>query len=69
LSEGLFCQRRAVEPGTVHRWPKRAAHCYDNPTDRYQTVLCVDSPRFLEADEIAVEGEPDHVEPESRGRA
>lgn len=64
LTEGLLCQRRPVEPGTVHRWPKRAAHCYENPTSRYQTILCVDSPRFIEADEIPVDGEPSQVEPE-----
>ena len=58
ITDGLHCQRRPVELGTVLRWPKRAAHCYDNPSDRYQTILCVDSPRFIESDEIPVEGEP-----------
>lgn len=64
LTEGLFCQRAAVLPGTVHRWPRNAAHVYDNPTDRYQTVLCVDSPRFIPDDEIEVTGEPADVPPE-----
>jgi dihydroneopterin aldolase len=58
LSSGLLCQGKAAPAGTVHRWPLGAAHCYHNPTQRYQTVLCVDAPRFLEVDEIEVEGEP-----------
>jgi dihydroneopterin aldolase len=64
LSEGLLCQHRAVPAGAVHRWPRGAAHCYENPTDRYQSILCVDAPRFIESDEIEVEGEPDSVAPE-----
>lgn len=64
LTEGLFCQQKPVPQGAVHRWPQGAAHCYDNPTDRYQSILCVDSPRFIEADEIVVRGEPAVVAPE-----
>ena len=33
-------------------------------TDRYQTILCVDAPPFLEHDEVQVEGEPVSIEPE-----
>lgn len=66
LSDGLSCQRSAVAAGTVHEWPKGAAHCYDNTSDRYQTILCVDCPRFIDADEIAVQGEPTAVEPRAR---
>jgi FolB domain-containing protein len=58
LSEGLLCQGRAAPVSTVHHWPKGAAHCYSNPTERYQTILCVDSPRFIADDEIVVQGEP-----------
>jgi FolB domain-containing protein len=58
LTEGLQCQRQPIETGTVLRWPTRAAHCYDNPTERYQTILCVDSPRFIDSDEIQVDAEP-----------
>lgn len=61
LSDGLLCQGQPCPPGTVHRWPRGAAHMYDNPTDRYQTILCVDSPRFIEEDEIEVDGEPAEV--------
>ena len=65
LSKGLWCQGKPAAPGTVHRWPKGAAHCYHNPTRRYQTILCVDSPSFLQDDEIAVEGEPAVVQAEA----
>jgi dihydroneopterin aldolase len=61
LSEGLLCQGRPVRPGTVHHWPLGAAHRYDNPTDRHQTILCVDAPPFIEDDEIEVDGEPAEV--------
>jgi hypothetical protein len=64
LSDGLFCQRAPIALGTVHRWPAGAAHCYENRGDRYQTILCVDSPRFIESDEIPVKGEPAKVAPE-----
>ena len=64
LSEGLLCGDLPVPAGAVHRWPKGAKHSYDNPTERHQTILCVDSPRFIESDEIAVEGEPARVVPE-----
>lgn len=61
LTSGLLCQDERVPVGTVHRWPLGAKHRYDNPTGRYQTILCVDSPRFIEGDEILTEGEPTHV--------
>lgn len=65
LSRGLYCQKRPVAAGTVHRWPKGAAHCYANRSKRWQTILCVDVPRFIEADEVVVAGEPAHVQPEA----
>ena len=64
LSEGLLCQRKPIPQGAVHRWPRGSAHCYDNPTERYQSILCVDAPRFIESDEIEVGGEPAVVTPE-----
>jgi dihydroneopterin aldolase len=64
LTDGLLCQGARVAPGTVHSWPLGAAHRYDNPTARHQTILCVDSPPFIEADEIEVEGEPAAVSPQ-----
>jgi dihydroneopterin aldolase len=65
LSAGLLCQGKPVAAGTVHRWPKGAAHCYHNPTRRHQTILCVDAPAFLPDDEIAVTGEPAEVPAEA----
>jgi hypothetical protein len=32
-----------------------------NPTDRHQTILCVDLPGFIPEDEIEVGGEPADV--------
>ena len=64
LTAGILCQGREVAPGTVHRWPRGAAHRYDNPTDRVQSILCVDAPRFLPEDEVEVQGEPTDVMPE-----
>jgi len=64
LSGGLSCQRQPMPTGTVYRWPLGAAHSYDNPTSRYQTLLRVDSPRLGASDEVAAEGDPAHVAPE-----
>lgn len=61
LSDGLVCQGKPVAPGSVFQWPLGVRHRYDNPTNRYQTILCVDSPRFMREDEIEVKGEPDDV--------
>lgn len=58
LSDGLLCQGEPVVEGSVFHWPLGAAHRYDNPTQRYQTILCVDAPRFMPHDEIEVSGEP-----------
>ncbi len=66
LSAGLLCQDKPVAAGTVHRWPRGAAHRYRNPTRRYQTVLCVDYPPFLPHDERPVSGEPADVAAEPR---
>lgn len=55
LTDGLLCQGEPVAAGSLRRWPLDSPHHYDNPTDRYQTILCVDSPPFLQSDEIEVE--------------
>lgn len=65
LSNGLLCQGQACAPGTVHRWPRGAAHTYMNPSERHQTILCVDSPRFIPEDEIEVTGQPADVPAEA----
>jgi FolB domain-containing protein len=54
LTRGLLCQGKPVAPGTVQQWPHGLPHSYRNPTRRYQSILCVDSPPFIEADEILV---------------
>ena len=64
LGEGLLLNGKSVAAGTVHRWPHESPHRYDNPTDRWQSILCVDSPAFMPADEIEVEGDAVDVEPE-----
>ena len=64
LSDGMLCQGAACAPGTIHRWPRGAAHVYENPTEQFQSILCVDLPKFIEADEIRVAGEPADVLPE-----
>src|SRR5262249_39561093 len=64
LGEGLLCQGRQTPKGFVHRWPLGAAHCYENPTDRVQSILCIDSPPSREDDEVLVKGEPALVIPE-----
>lgn len=64
LGEGLLLSGAPVAPGTVHRWPHDAPHRYDNPTTRWQSILCVDSPPFMPEDEIEVASEPAVVAPE-----
>lgn len=64
LGDGIFLNGKPVGAGAVHRWPHGLAHRYDNPTDAWQTILCVDAPPFIVEDEIEVEGEPGHVDPE-----
>ena len=58
LGEGLLLNFAPAASGIVHRWPHGLAHRYDNPTERWQSILCVDSPPFIPGDEIEVEGEP-----------
>lgn len=65
LGDGLLCQNQPVAAGTVFRWPKGAAHRYDNPTDKWQSILCVDSPPFVPEDEVEVSGEPADVKPQA----
>lgn len=55
LSHGLLRQGELAEVGSVRRWPHGLAHRYDNPSAKHQTILCVDSPPFLEEDEVPVQ--------------
>jgi len=54
LGSGLLLQGRAVPRGLAVRWPRGHPHSYHNPTGEVQTVLCVDMPEFIPADEIEV---------------
>lgn len=54
LGTGLVLQGRPVPRGLVVRWPHGHPHRYDNPTPTPQSVLCVDMPAFIPADEIEV---------------
>jgi dihydroneopterin aldolase len=64
LGDGLLCQSKPAPVGMVYRWPLGAAHGYENPTDRFQTILCLTSPRDSLGDDVRVEGDPAAVEPE-----
>jgi dihydroneopterin aldolase len=64
LTRGLVCQGREIFPGTAFHWPRGAAHYYRNPTLFHQTILCVDTPRFIPEDEVEVTGVPAEVIPE-----
>lgn len=55
LGSGLLLQRVPVAPGLAFRWPRDLPHRYDNPTAVEQSLLCVDRPPFIPADEIEVE--------------
>jgi dihydroneopterin aldolase len=64
LTPGLRCQGEPVPQGTVRRWPRGAAHVWENASQQHQGILCVDAPRFDPDDEIVVAGEPADVPPE-----
>lgn len=64
LGDGLWLSGEKVATGAAYRWPHGAAHRWDNPTDAWQSILCVDAPAFLPEDEIEVKGEPTRVPPE-----
>lgn len=54
LTEGLLAQGWQPTRGMVSCWPLGVPHGYWNPTARYQSILCIDMPRFLPSDEILV---------------
>lgn len=63
IGEGLLCQGEPIAAGRWIQWPSDTPHRYDNPTDRWRSILCVDSPPFIPSDEIEVSGvEPAEVE-------
>ena len=58
LGDGLLCQNTAALRGSIRHWPFHVPHVYENPTARYQTILCIDSPPFIPSDELEVSGAP-----------
>jgi len=64
LTSGLRCQGEPIPQGTVRRWPRGAAHIWENASEQHQGILCVDAPRFDPEDEQEVSGEPADVPPE-----
>lgn len=46
VSAGLVYQGHKVRAGTVRQRSQSESHCYDNPTERYQTLLCIDPKPF-----------------------
>ena len=53
MGSGLTLQNEPVVAGTARSWPKGFTHTYANVSDVEQTILCVDRPRFIAADEVA----------------
>lgn len=62
LSHGLLCQGEVATRGSVRVWPLGMAHRYDNPTDVVQSILCIDRPPFVDADEIPDDGQLGKIE-------
>jgi hypothetical protein len=54
LDDGLLQQGQPVQRGNAYAWPFGHVHTYRNPTDRPRRVLCIDSRRFMPADEVAL---------------
>ncbi len=52
LGPQLECQGRPAARGSVRRWPQGLTHGYFNPSDTWQSILCVDRPPFIETDEV-----------------
>lgn len=57
LSSGLYCQGSPTTVGEVLQWLPGFSHCYDNPTERTQSLLCVDRPPLAQSDEVPCEGD------------
>ncbi len=64
LGDELRLNGRHARPGEVYRWPHDVPHRYDNPSESWQSILCVDCPRFIPDDEIEVAGDAADVTPE-----
>jgi hypothetical protein len=58
LDDGLLQQDRPVARGNAFAWPLGHVHAYRNPTGRPRRILCLDSPRFMPADEVPLSATP-----------
>jgi hypothetical protein len=47
-----------VAAGDAFAWALGEVHCYRNPTGAPRRILCVDSPRFQQSDEIPIDPPP-----------
>ena len=58
IGSALLVQGKPAKAGSARQWPHGLVHGYHNPSTIEQTVLCVDRPAFIPADEIAVDKPP-----------
>ena len=58
LDDGLLQQDRPVARGNAFAWPLGHVHAYRNPTGQPRRILCLDSPRFMPTDEVALAAAP-----------
>lgn len=58
LDDGLLQQGLPVARGCAFDWPLGHVHAYANPTPQPRRILCIDSPRFTPADEVALTPPP-----------
>jgi len=58
LDDGLLQQDRPVARGNAFAWPLGHVHAYRNPTGEPRRILCLDSPRFMPADEVPLAATP-----------
>lgn len=61
LDDGLLQQGRPVARGNAYAWPLGHVHAYHNPTGQPRRILCIDSPRFMPADEVPLPAVPSLV--------
>lgn len=43
LTDGLICQAKRIPKGTIHKWSTDQPLTYQNPSNRYQSVLCIET--------------------------
>jgi quercetin dioxygenase-like cupin family protein len=58
LDDGLLLQGRPVAAGDAFSWALGEVHTYHNPTDVPRRILCIDSPRFQQSDEMPIDPPP-----------